>query len=84
MEKLYFVDGYHGGIDGHMPVGSWQDILEALDRMPEWTVSLDVEPESYGWIKRHDFEVYSRLREFIENEKTLKNRVVIGVVPVNH
>ncbi|MBR6771911.1 MAG: hypothetical protein IKM29_00810 [Clostridia bacterium] len=67
-ETLYFVDGYHGGIDGHMPVGSWQDILEALDRLPEWTVSLDVEPESYEWIKRNDFEVYSRLREFVESE----------------
>lgn len=67
-ETLYFVDGYHGGIDGHMPVGSWQDILEALDRLPQWTVSLDVEPESYDWIKRNDFEVYSRLREFVESK----------------
>ena len=70
MEKLYFVDGYHGGIEGHMPVGSWQDILGALERRPEWTVSLDVEPESYEWIRKNDFEVYSRLREFVENENT--------------
>ncbi len=69
-EKLYFVDGYHGGVDGHMPVGSWQDILGALERRPDWTVSLDVEPESYEWIKRHDFEVYSKLREFVENPDT--------------
>ena len=71
-ETLYFVDGYHGGIDGHMPVGSWQDILEALDRLPGWTVSLDVEPDSYEWVKRNDYEVYLRLREFVENEETGK------------
>ncbi|MBQ8897169.1 MAG: hypothetical protein IJY86_01655 [Clostridia bacterium] len=65
MATLYFVDGYHGGIDGHMPVGSWQDILDALERMPEWTVSLDVEPESYEWLKRNDFEVYCRLSDFV-------------------
>ena len=22
---LYYVDGYHGGVEGHMPAGSWRD-----------------------------------------------------------
>ncbi|MBQ5972609.1 MAG: hypothetical protein IJL69_00265 [Oscillospiraceae bacterium] len=64
MNRMYFVDGYHGGIQGHMPVGSWQDILGALERRPEWTVSLDVEPASYEWLRRNDREVYLRLRDF--------------------
>src|ERR1700749_4515376 len=33
---LYFVDGYHGGAKGHMPAGSWRDILNALKTYPKW------------------------------------------------
>ena len=47
MATLYFVDGYHGGIRGHMPEGSWQDILSAMERWPEWKISLEIEPESW-------------------------------------
>ena len=32
---LYYVDGYHGGSRGHMPAGSWRDILNAMRTIPE-------------------------------------------------
>ena len=69
-EKLYFVDGYHGGIEGHMPAGSWEDILDAMERYPEWKISLEIEPESWDYLRIHDYDVYKRLQDFTSNERT--------------
>lgn len=33
-KKAYFVDGYHGGIKGHMPLGSWADVIRRLEENP--------------------------------------------------
>lgn len=63
MSKLYFIDGYHGGIRGHMPEGSWQDILHAMEVYPEWKISLEIEPESWEYIKNHDAKTYHRLQK---------------------
>lgn len=65
METLYFIDGYHGGIRGHMPEGSWQDILHALQRWRSWKISLEIEPESWEYLRRHDVYTYSRLQDFV-------------------
>lgn len=73
-EKLYFVDGYHGGIEGHMPEGSWEDILDAMERHPEWKISLEIEPESWDYLRLQDFDVYKRLQNYVSNEETA-NRV---------
>ena len=69
-DTLYFVDGYHGGVEGHMPDGAFEDILDALERLPEWKVSFEVEPESWNDLKRKDPTGYRRLKAFIKNEKT--------------
>ena len=69
-EKLYFVDGYHGGIEGHMPPGAWEDILDALERYPEWKISLEIEPESFDYLRIHDYQVYKRLQDFLSKEET--------------
>lgn len=65
MATLYFVDGYHGGIRGHMPEGSWQDILHALERWPNWKISLEIEPESWEYLRQHDLHTYRRLQKFV-------------------
>ncbi len=70
MARLYFVDGYHGGVRGHMPEGSWQDILHALERWPDWKVSLEIEPESWEVLKRKDLQTYRRLQKFILSPET--------------
>jgi alpha-mannosidase len=44
---VYFVDGYHGGVRGHMPPGSWRDILNVMREIPQWKLCLDIEPESW-------------------------------------
>ncbi len=70
MATLYFIDGYHGGIRGHMPEGSWQDILYALERFPEWKISLEIEPDSWEYLRQHDLRTYRRLQEFIADPDT--------------
>ncbi len=77
-EKLYFVDGYHGGIEGHMPVGSWEDILDALESHPKWKISLEIEPESWDYLRIHDYEVYKRLQKFVSEDATSYRVEFIG------
>lgn len=77
-EKLYFVDGYHGGVEGHMPDGAFEDILDALSRYPQWKVSFEIEPESWNELKRKDYPVYKKLKEFAESEITGKRIEFIG------
>lgn len=33
-QVAYYADGYHGGFYGHMPDGSFRDILNAMERYP--------------------------------------------------
>ena len=58
---LYYVDGYHGGSRGHMPAGSWRDILNAMRAIPEWKISLDIEPASWDDLRREDPAGLSRV-----------------------
>lgn len=64
---LYYVDGYHGGIRGHMPLGCWRDILEALRTHPDWKLSLDVEPVSFDFLAQRDPRAYDELRHLLED-----------------
>jgi alpha-mannosidase len=43
---FYYVDGYHGGIDGHMPPDSLRNVLDGLDKFPRWKVTFEIEPYS--------------------------------------
>jgi alpha-mannosidase len=64
---LYYVDGYHGGSRGHMPAGSWRDILNAMRAIPEWKISLDIEPASWDDLRREDPQAYRELRGLLED-----------------
>jgi alpha-mannosidase len=61
---LYYMDGYHGGVRGHMPPGCWRDILSALRQFPEWKLSFDVEPASWEVVRQEDPEAYAELRTY--------------------
>lgn len=67
---FYFVDGFHGGTWGHMPLGSWRDVIEALERHPEWRISLDIEPISWDELKRTDPYSYRKLSEYLKDRGT--------------
>ena len=60
---VYYVDGYHGGIRGHMPVGCWHDILNRMRDIPEWKVTLEIEPESWEYVKRRDPEAFRQIQK---------------------
>ena len=61
----YYADGYHGGLYGHMPLGSFSDILNALERYPRWKVSLEIEPVSWGKLKSCDPMAFYRLQQHL-------------------
>ena len=63
--EVFYVDGYHGGARGHMPAGSWRDILEALKTWPDWKLSLDIEPGSWKVLKEEDPEAYREMQEYL-------------------
>jgi alpha-mannosidase len=66
---LYFVDGYHGGIRGHMPPGSWRDIVTRLDATPGWKLCLEIEPASWRALAERDIEAYARLTRYLRAER---------------
>ena len=72
MNKVYYMDGYHGGIRGHMPLGSWRDILDALARNPGWKLSIDVEPVSWDYLRERDPRAYDELCELLRDGSRLE------------
>ena len=73
---LYYVDGYHGGSRGHMPAGSWRDILNAMRSLPAWKISLDIEPASWHDLRREDPEAYHEFQKLLE-DRAVNARVEI-------
>ncbi|HEV2478541.1 MAG TPA: glycoside hydrolase family 38 C-terminal domain-containing protein [Puia sp.] len=46
----YFIDGYHGGIYGHIPPWQTKFMVEKLREFPGWKINLELEPESWDSI----------------------------------
>lgn len=69
VKRAYFVDGYHGGIKGHMPLGSWADVVRRLERNPDWKLCLDIEPISWEVLRRTDPCSYDAIkRHLLDND----------------
>lgn len=62
-QKVYFVDGYHGGIYGHYPV-AWKTrfITEELIANPEWRIGLEIEPETWDTVQMRTPADYARFK----------------------
>ena len=67
MTQVYYMDGYHGGIRGHMPLGSWRDILDQMKLHPEWRLSIDVEPVSWDYLRSRDPRAYAEFAEMTKD-----------------
>jgi len=83
---LYYVDGYHGGSRGHMPAGSWRDILNAMRSIPEWKISLDIEPalKQAGYDYKGTKDPFTFYVELSGNDLELTvRRASIGKTPEN-
>ena len=66
--SLYYIDGYHGGIKGHMPVGAWRDILNSMRVYPDWKLSLEIEPASWEILRQEDPQSYSELKSYMADQ----------------
>ncbi len=73
---MYYVDGYHGGIKGHMPEGAWRDVLTALKNNPDWKICIELEPISWDYVKMNDPDSYDELKEYL-NSSSLNTRTEI-------
>jgi len=74
-QTAYFIDGYHGGIYGHIP--SWQTkfMVEKLAQYPDWTINLELEPESWDTIAVHDPASYTAFRILLTADQSPNGRI---------
>ena len=75
---LYFVDGYHGGVRGHMPAGAWRDIVTRLDETPDWKLCLDIEPASWERLGDTDPESLARIRQYLHQPSDSPRVEMVG------
>ena len=64
----YFIDGYHGGIYGHLPPWQTKFMVEKLLEFPEWKINLELEPESWDTIAIKDPESYAAFKGRIADQ----------------
>jgi len=70
----YFIDGYHGGIYGHIPPWQTKFMVEKLARYPDWKINLELEPESWDTIRVKDPEAYAAFQKLFADQ-SLKGRI---------
>ncbi len=69
-KKVYFVDGYHGGIYGHYPV-EWktQFIIDQLALHPEWRIGLEIEPETWDTVRLRTPAAYANFKKTVTDSR---------------
>ena len=63
-QQAYFIDGYHGGIYGHYPVGQTAFIAQKLRQNPNWNINIEIEPESWEVVRHRDPEGYEAFKRY--------------------
>jgi alpha-mannosidase len=73
-QPAYFIDGYHGGIYGHLP--SWQTrfMVDKLREYPDWKINLELEPESWDSIALSDPGAYGEFQQLFADQSS-KGRI---------
>lgn len=74
-QQAYFIDGYHGGIYGHYPMGQTSFIVRKLKQYPDWSVNLEIEPESWEVVKQRDPEGYIAFKEMFKDQSVRTGRI---------
>jgi alpha-mannosidase len=67
-QPAYFIDGYHGGIYGHIPPWQTKFMVDKLDQYPDWKINLELEPESWDTIAIKDSASYEAFRNRITDQ----------------
>ena len=69
-EKWYFVDGFHGGVYGHFPLDTYTGYLnDLLETRPEWSMCLEIEPETWDSVAVHSPASYERFKEWVSSPR---------------
>lgn len=66
-QNAYFIDGFHGGIWGHYPVGYTSYIVEQLNKHPNWNINLEIEPETWERDLKLDLAGYKAIQAFMSD-----------------
>lgn len=67
-QTAYFADGYHGGKWGHFPPKYTSFMVEQLEKHPDWKLNLEIEPETWDWVKEVDREGYDKWVKLMANQ----------------
>ncbi|OQP56706.1 glycoside hydrolase family 38 C-terminal domain-containing protein [Niastella populi] len=67
-QTAWFIDGYHGGIYGHLPPWQTKFMVEKLAQYPNWKINLELEPESWDSIALHDPENYRAFKKLFADQ----------------
>ncbi|QRR01332.1 glycoside hydrolase family 38 C-terminal domain-containing protein [Dyadobacter sandarakinus] len=67
-QKAYFIDGYHGGVYGHYPVGYTQFVVDQLNQNPFWKINLEIEPETWDSVKVREPEALAAFQKLFADQ----------------
>lgn len=69
-ENIYFVDGFHGGVYGHYPMKTYTDYMSGLlEKYPQWSMCLEIEPETWDTVKVKTPEAYRRFSAWTSTDR---------------
>jgi alpha-mannosidase len=73
-QPAYFIDGYHGGIYGHLPPWQTRFMVDKLRQYPDWKINLELEPESWDSIEHSDPVAYAEFQRLF-TDQSAKGRI---------
>lgn len=74
-QDAYFIDGYHGGVYGHYPLGQTAFINKMLRQYPDWRINIEVEPETWDAVKLRDPAAYDEFKKLFEDQSVSTGRI---------
>ncbi len=73
-QPAYFIDGYHGGIYGHIPAWQTRFMVDKLGQYPDWKINLELEPESWDSMALSDPAAYADFQRLFSDQSS-KGRI---------
>ncbi len=64
-EKPSFVDGFHGGVEGHYPPGTTRFIVDTMRKHPRWKICLEIEPATWKSERTRDAVAYQDFKQLL-------------------
>jgi alpha-mannosidase len=70
----YFIDGYHGGVYGHISPTQTRFMVDQLRAHPDWKINLELEPESWDSIALKEPQAYAEFSSLFADQ-TAEGRI---------